>query len=138
MLLEFGIAEGGDGKVSLSLVVEAGELADVLDRLDAHTPDDKEGNEATTEEDQVVLKVLIEALGLCASLCRGGDLFWGLAGSGRSLGGCEGSRGDEEEDGVRHVADVRIKSKICRRCGARRVASVQLERRLAHSGKKRM
>ena len=50
MFLEIGPADGGNGEVSLGLIVETGQGADVFDGFDPDAPDDEKYDQSSTDD----------------------------------------------------------------------------------------
>lgn len=102
MLLEIGPAHGRDGEVSLGLISKRSQLADVLEGFDGDAVDDEECSHSSTNEQDIVLEIVIQLCSLLASSCSGGDLLGGLFGSGRCLCCSQSNKTKAEENVSRH------------------------------------
>jgi hypothetical protein len=90
VLLEAGEPFGGNGEISLRVVVEARQSPNVFDGFYANPPYQQCGYQGATDNENVIVKILVErsCFGLQGFSCGGGG-----GGSSSSLGGCSLSRG---------------------------------------------
>jgi hypothetical protein len=99
MLFEVCESFRREREVPLRIVVEACQSSDILDRLYAYSPDKQCGYQRAANNEQIVVKVLVEYSCVCLqSVRRGGgspSLGWGSCADGHKSIGRHNARMDD-------------------------------------------